>query len=72
MDILNVYLYFFVACRNTLKSSEVLVTKLSSEYENWKQQLEDMNNDIAKMDVNAFFISFYISHLSHLTYEERR
>lgn len=58
--------------RNTLKSSEILVTKLSSEYNNWKIQLQEINQNIVKIDSDAFFIAFVITHLSHLTYESRK
>lgn len=58
--------------RATLTSSEVLVTKLSTEYANWKMELQDINKNMSYTDVNAFFMAFYISHLSHLTYEKRK
>lgn len=58
--------------RNTLKSSEILVTKLSTEYANWKYQLQDINKSISQIDLDAFLIAFSITHLSHLTFEKRR
>lgn len=58
--------------RNTLQSSEILVTKLSSEYMNWKEQLQDINQNIAQIDLDAFLIAFSITHLSHLTFEKRQ
>lgn len=58
--------------RNTLKSSEVLFTKLSTEYANWKHQLQDINKSISQIDLDAFLIAFSITHLSHLTFEKRR
>lgn len=57
--------------RNTLKSAEVLVTKLSTEYANWKTQLQDINKNIDQIDLNAFLIAFSITHLSHFTFEKR-
>lgn len=60
------------SARNTLKSSEVLVKKLSAEYENWQKQLIDINAGISEIDLDAFFVAFYISHLSHMTYERRQ
>lgn len=58
--------------RITLKSSEVLVTKLSTEYANWKIQLQDINENIGQIDLNAFLIAFFITHLLHLTFEQRQ
>lgn len=58
--------------RNTLQSAEVLVTKLSTEYANWKMQLQDINKNIDQIDLNAFLIAFSITHLSHLTFEKRQ
>lgn len=58
--------------RNTLQSAEVLVTKLSTEYANWKMQLQDINKNIDQIELNAFLIAFAITHLSHLTFEKRR
>lgn len=58
--------------RNTLQSSEILVTKLSSEYMNWKEQLQNINQNIGQIDLDAFLISFSITHLSHLTFEKRQ
>lgn len=58
--------------RNTLQSAEVLVTKLSTEYANWKMQLQDINKNIDQIELNAFLIAFAITHLSHLTFEKRQ
>lgn len=62
------WLFYF---RSKLKSAEVLVTKLSTEYANWKMQLQDINKHIDQIDVDAFLIAFTITHLSHLTFEQR-
>lgn len=57
--------------RNTLKSTEVLVEKLSSEYQNWTQELETINSEIKNLDKQSIMIALCITHLSHMLEEER-
>lgn len=57
--------------RKTLKSTEVLVEKLSSEYQNWTQELETINSEIKNLDKQSIMIALCLTHLSHMLEEER-
>lgn len=58
--------------QKSLKKSEVLISKLSTEYKNWKTQLEEIHKKVNSVDLEAFYIAFVISQLSHLVYEKRQ
>lgn len=58
--------------QKSLKQSEILISKLSIEYENWKQQLENIHKGMKKIDLHSFYVAFVISHLSHMIYEQRQ
>lgn len=58
--------------RNTLKSAEILVEKLSTEFQNWNKQMKDYKQTFEALDVKSFLISLSLNYYSHLTYEKRR
>ena len=57
--------------RNILRSTEVLVEKLSSEYNNWSTDLEGINNEIKDLDKQSMLISLCITHFSHMLESEK-
>lgn len=57
--------------RKTLKSTEVLVEKLSSEYSNWTIELENINLEIKDLDKQSMMIALSLTHFSHMLEEER-
>lgn len=57
--------------RNTLKSAEVLVEKLSSEFHNWSKQLEEDKSSYKTLDNKCLFISTAINYLSSASFKER-
>ncbi|XP_001847712.2 cytoplasmic dynein 2 heavy chain 1 [Culex quinquefasciatus] len=58
--------------KQTLHSAEVLVQSLSSEYVSWSTELEELNATIANMDKRSFLTAFCITHLSHLSLDQRK
>lgn len=58
--------------RNTLKSTEVLVEKLSSEYNNWNEEYGKINDDIKHLDKQSFLIGLNLTHFSHLLQSEKQ
>lgn len=58
--------------KSTLNAAEVLVEKLSSEYANWKQQMEELDESLGSLEQKSLLISMSITHLSHYTYDARR
>lgn len=57
--------------RNTLKSTEVLVEKLSSEYSNWTEELENIISDIKSLDKRSMMVALCLTHFSHMLEEEK-
>lgn len=57
--------------RNILRSTEVLVEKLSSEFNNWSTDLEGINNEIKDLDKQSMLISLCITHFSHMLESEK-
>lgn len=57
--------------RNTLKSTEILVEKLSSEYSNWTEELESINSEIKNLDKQSMVIALCLTHFSHMLEEEK-
>ncbi|GAB0096653.1 Cytoplasmic dynein 2 heavy chain 1 [Sergentomyia squamirostris] len=57
--------------RGTLASAESLVSKLSSEYQNWSEQMRKLQQELDSLSIEAFLVSLAINYLSHLTLEER-
>ncbi|XP_055594856.1 cytoplasmic dynein 2 heavy chain 1 [Uranotaenia lowii] len=57
--------------QQTLQSAEILVQSLSSEYVSWSNELEELNETIAQIDKRSFLTALCITHLSHLSLEER-
>lgn len=57
--------------RNILKSTEILVEKLSSEYSNWTEELETINIDIKNLDKQSIMIALCLTHFSHMLEEEK-
>lgn len=57
--------------RNTLKSTEVLVEKLSSEYRNWTEELENIISDIKSLDKRSMMVALCLTHFSHMLEEEK-
>ena len=57
--------------RNTLKSTEILVEKLSSEYSNWTEELENINSEIKNLDKQSLVIALCLTHFSHMLEEEK-
>lgn len=58
--------------RNTLKSAEVLVDKLSSEFSNWNKQLGEYEETYKTLDSKSFWIAISINFYSDLDYQDRR
>lgn len=57
--------------RNTLKSTEILVEKLSSEYSNWTEELESINSEIKNLDKQSMIVALCLTHFSHMLEEEK-
>lgn len=57
--------------RNILKSTEVLVEKLSSEYSNWTVELDTVNSEIKNLDKQSMAIALSLTHFSHMLEEEK-
>ncbi|XP_055916348.1 cytoplasmic dynein 2 heavy chain 1 [Eupeodes corollae] len=57
--------------RTTLNSAEVLVDKLSSEFQTWSVQLDDFKQAYKTLDTKSLLLSFAINYCSHLSYEKR-
>ena len=57
--------------RNTLKSAEDLVEKLSAEYKNWNFDLENIKSKEKNLDKQSIMIALCITHLSHMLEEQR-
>ncbi|CAD7084661.1 unnamed protein product [Hermetia illucens] len=57
--------------RNTLKSAEVLVDKLSSEFSNWNKQLGEYEETYKTLDSKSFWIAISINFYSDLDYQDR-
>lgn len=55
-----------------MRSAEVLVEKLSTEYTSWSQQLHVLNKDLNELDKKSFLISLNLTHLSYCTFEIRQ
>ncbi|XP_055390537.1 cytoplasmic dynein 2 heavy chain 1 [Condylostylus longicornis] len=58
--------------RNTLKASEVLVQKLSSEYHTWNMQFEEHTKEQKTLDLKSFWVSYDINYTSHLSIDESK
>lgn len=57
--------------RSTLKSTEVLVEKLSSEYSNWTEEQESINSEIKNLDKQSMVVALCLTHFSHMLEEEK-
>lgn len=57
--------------RNTLKSTEVLVEKLSSEFSNWTEEQESINSEIKNLDKQSMVVALCLTHFSHMLEEEK-
>ena len=57
--------------RNTLKSTEILVEKLSSEYSSWTEELESINSELKNLDKQSMVIALCLTHFSHMLEEEK-
>lgn len=57
--------------QETLSSASILIEKLSSEYTNWSNELDDITNEIDQLSLKAFIISLCITQLSDMLLEER-
>lgn len=57
--------------RNILRSTEVLVEKLSSEFNNWSRDLEAINCEIKDLEKQSMLISLCIAHFSHMLESEK-
>lgn len=57
--------------RTTLNSAEVLVDKLSSEFQTWSVQLDDFKQAYKTLDTKSLLLSLAINYCSHLSYEKR-
>lgn len=57
--------------RNTLSSAEVLVEKLSSEFQTWSMQLEEYKQTHKTLDIKSLIISLAINYFSHYSLERR-
>lgn len=57
--------------RKTLKSTEVLVEKLSSEYSNWTEELENINIEIKLLDKQSMMTALCLTHFSHMLEEDK-
>lgn len=58
--------------RKTLKSTEVLVDKLSSEYSSWSGELELIRNEMKNIDNESMMTSLCLIYFSHYLEEERK
>jgi dynein heavy chain 2, cytosolic len=50
--------------RKVLRSAEVLVTKLDSEYTNWSQELEELRTKIDRIELEAFLTALSVTHFA--------
>lgn len=57
--------------RSTLKSTEILVEKLSSEYSNWTEELENIIGAIKNLDKQSILTALCLTHFSHMLEEEK-
>lgn len=57
--------------RNTLKSTEVLTEKLSTEFQNWTEELEAISGEIKNLDKQSILMASCLTHFSHMLVEER-
>lgn len=58
--------------QTTLKSAEILVSKLSAEYETWNQEYETLCDDLKSLDDKAFLMSLTIVYLSGLILDDKQ
>lgn len=57
--------------RNILKSTEILVEKLSSEYSNWTEENENINSEIKNLDKQSMIVALCLTHFSHMLEEDK-
>lgn len=57
--------------RKTLKSTEVLTEKLSTEFQNWTEELDTISDEIQNLDKQSILIASCLTHFSHMLEEER-
>lgn len=57
--------------RSLLKSTEILVEKLSSEFIKWTEELESITREIKNLDKQSIMIALCLTHFSHMMEEEK-
>lgn len=58
--------------QHTLKSAELLVSKLGSEYRTWSQEHETLQTELQSIDGQVFLKALTLTHLSGYTLEARK
>lgn len=58
--------------QTTLKSSEILVTKLGSEYQNWTNEYENLNSSLESMGNSIVITLLQMIYLSGLNLDDRQ
>jgi dynein heavy chain 2, cytosolic len=57
--------------RKVLRSAEILVVKLDSEYTNWSKDLEELTIKIDRMDIESFLSALCVTHLADQNVADR-
>jgi dynein heavy chain 2, cytosolic len=57
--------------RKVLRSAEVLVVKLDSEYTNWSKDLEELTIKIDRLDIESFLSALCVTHLADQNVADR-
>lgn len=58
--------------QQTLKSAEMLVGKLGSEFRTWSQEYETLQSELQTIDAKVFLKTLTLTHLSGFLLEERK
>lgn len=58
--------------QQTLKSAELLVSKLGAEFRTWSQEHETLQRELATVDEQVFLRTLTLTHLSGFSLEERK